>query len=108
MFRRMAHLNTPKKPPAGDWHNADIVAAIWKRGTSLRRLAREHGYAAGALDNALRTPWPKAEGIIAACIGVAPQTIWPSRYHADGRPRSGRNERGIGRIRPKSERSTGT
>ncbi|WP_293766789.1 helix-turn-helix domain-containing protein [uncultured Aquitalea sp.] len=65
---------------SADWHRADIVAAVRKAGWSLRRLSLEAGLCAGALNNALDRPWPKAERIIAAAIGVAPETIWPDRY----------------------------
>jgi Ner family transcriptional regulator len=77
----------------------DILAAIKKRGTSLSRLSQSHGYSPDALRNALTRPWPKAEAIIAAYLGTTPQTIWPSRYHPNGLPKSGRGERGIGRNR---------
>ncbi|MCW3478807.1 helix-turn-helix domain-containing protein [Neisseriaceae bacterium JH1-16] len=75
-------MNTPSaaKKAAHDWHRADIVAALHKKGWSLRRLSLEVGLSAGALNNALDRPWPKAERIIAAAIGEAPETIWPSRY----------------------------
>ncbi|MCW3479704.1 helix-turn-helix domain-containing protein [Neisseriaceae bacterium JH1-16] len=63
-----------------DWHRADIVAALHKKGWSLRRLSLEAGLSAGALNNALDRPWPKAERIIAAAIEETPETIWPSRY----------------------------
>ncbi|MBK0413595.1 MULTISPECIES: helix-turn-helix domain-containing protein [Chromobacterium] len=66
---------------AADWHRADIVAAVHKAGWSLRRLSIEAGLCAGALNNALDRSWPKAEGIIAAAIGVPPESIWPSRYN---------------------------
>jgi len=75
---------TPRKPALSDWHPADIIAAIWKRRTSLIRLSRQNGYADGSLSVAMSRPWPKAEKIIADCIGVPPQEIWPSRYHQDG------------------------
>ena len=97
MFTHMRTLNTSKKPASQDWHPADIVAAIWKRGSSLRRLDRLNHYADGALRNALARPWPKAEAIIAAFIGVPAREIWPSRYDDEGAPKSGRNQRGIGR-----------
>jgi len=74
----------PQKPTPQDWHPADIVAALWKRRTSLIRLSRLNDYAGGSLRVALRRPWPKAEKIIADYIGVPAQQIWPSRYHADG------------------------
>lgn len=50
---------------------------------------------------ALHRPWPKAERIIAEFIGVSAREIWPSRYHHDGAPKSGRGERGIGRYKAK-------
>jgi Ner family transcriptional regulator len=80
----MRKLDTQKHQPSQDWHRADIVAAIWKRGSSLIRLSRQHGYASNSLCYALRTPWPAAEKIIADFIGVPPQTIWPSRYNWNG------------------------
>ena len=46
-----------------DWHPADIVAGLRKRGTSLTR------------------PWPKGELIIATALETQPWVIWPSRYH---------------------------
>ena len=65
---------------ASDWHNADIVAALRKAGWSLRKLSQTLGYKPTTLSAALRQQWPKAERLIADAIGVAPQTIWPSRY----------------------------
>lgn len=70
----------PPKKPAHDWHRADIVAALHKEGWSLRELSRQSALSAGTLKAALDRPWPKAERIIATAIGVAPESIWPSRY----------------------------
>ncbi len=63
-----------------DWHRADIIAALKKRGTSVTALSRENGLAPSTLSNTLRSSWPKGERIIAAAIGVDPEQIWPSRY----------------------------
>lgn len=93
-------LNMAKKTTPQDWHRADIKASLDKAGTSMARLSREHDYSSGSLRLALRLPWPKAEAIIAAALGVSPQTIWPSRYHPDGTPKSGRGQRGLGRYKP--------
>jgi Ner family transcriptional regulator len=72
----------PKKvTPLDDWHPADIVCALRKRGWSLRRLSLHHGYANPAtLKNATQRPWPKGERLIAAAIGVPAREIWPSRF----------------------------
>lgn len=70
-----------KKPALKDWHKEDIKAAIRKRGTTLKGLALAHGYrSVDACAQALQHPYPKMERIIAAAIGVPPETIWPSRY----------------------------
>lgn len=93
-------LNMAKKPTPQDWHRADVKAALDKAGTSMAKLSREHDYSSGSLRMALRLPWPKAEAIIAAALDIPPQTIWPSRYHPDGSPKSGRGQRGLGRYKP--------
>lgn len=77
----MSVLNAPKKAAqADDWHRADVVAALHKKGWSLRELSKQSGLSAGTLKSALDRPYKKAEGIIAGAIGVDPRTIWPSRY----------------------------
>lgn len=72
------------KTPPPDWHAADVIAALHKRGMSLRQLALTRGYAPRSLHKALSHPWKRAEEIIAAALGVEPRTIWPSRFLADG------------------------
>lgn len=91
-----------KKPITQDWHPADIKAELEKAGWSLQQLSLQHGYVTGSLRMALRNPWPKAEAIIAAAIGHAPNQIWPSRYGQNGNPKSGRGERGLGRYQRKA------
>lgn len=63
-----------------DWHPADIIAGLRKRGTSLAALSRQAGLASSTLTNALNRRWPKGERLIAEALGVAPEQIWPSRY----------------------------
>ncbi|MBA3110327.1 transcriptional regulator [Salmonella enterica] len=63
-----------------DWHSADIIAALKKRGTSLSAVSRQSGLASSTLANALNRRWPKGERLIADALGVAPEQIWPSRY----------------------------
>lgn len=70
-----------KKPASEDWHPADVVAALRKSGWSLRKLSEHYNYKAHTtLQKALYQSYPLAERRIAAAIGVAPATIWPSRY----------------------------
>lgn len=91
-----------KKPAQQqDWHRADIKASLEKSGWNMAQLSCANGYGRDSIRIALRTPWPKAETIIAAAIGVSPQTIWPTRYRPDGSPKSRRHERGIGRAKPR-------
>lgn len=64
-----------------DWHNADIIAALRKQGTSLAKVSREAGLSSSTLANALFRPWPKGEWLIADALKVHPAEIWPSRYY---------------------------
>jgi Ner family transcriptional regulator len=74
-------------PPENDWHPADVLAALKKRGHSLAGLSVANGYHPTAAGKALKLPWPAMERIVADALGVTPQTIWPSRYDDEGRPR---------------------
>jgi len=72
---------TPRQEPeTGDWHPADIVAALRKAGWSLRQLSRHHGYHPSNLQHAMRFSRPGAERLIADAIGIPPERIWPTRY----------------------------
>lgn len=63
-----------------DWHHADIIAALRKKGTTLAAVSREAGLSSSTLANALSRPWPKGEWLIAAYLEIHPSEIWPSRY----------------------------
>lgn len=70
-----------------DWHAADILAALRKRGTSMAAVSRAAGLASNTLQNALYRPWPKGEWLIANELGMHPALIWPSRYNNTDQPR---------------------
>lgn len=63
-----------------DWHQADIIAALRKKGTTLAAVSRSAGLSSSTLSNALSRPWPKGELLIASALGIHPSQIWPSRY----------------------------
>ncbi|UYZ81468.1 helix-turn-helix domain-containing protein [Moraxella bovis] len=63
-----------------DWHRADIVAALHKRGWTVTSLAKAHGLSPSTLRSALEKSYPKSEKIIAEAIGVAPAIIWAERH----------------------------
>lgn len=71
-----------------DWHPADVLAALKKRGKTLAGLSVQHGYHPTAAGKALKRPWPAMEAIIAGALSMPPADIWPSRYppqdHTDG------------------------
>ena len=81
--------NSPENngPAAADWHPADVLAALKKRGHSLAGLSVANGYHPTAAGKALKQPWPAIQRLIADAIGVAPQEIWPSRYDNEGIPK---------------------
>jgi Ner family transcriptional regulator len=76
-----------------DWHPADVLAALKKRGQSLAGLSVAHGYHPTAAGKALKRPWPAMEAIIAEALGVPAGRIWPSRYRPDGQPVGARTPR---------------
>lgn len=63
-----------------DWHPADIIAALRKKGTTLAAVSRDAGLSSSTLANALSRPWPKGEWLIGAALDIHPAEIWPSRY----------------------------
>ncbi|MDV5226348.1 helix-turn-helix transcriptional regulator [Providencia rettgeri] len=65
-----------------DWHPADIIAAIRKRGSTLSQISRSAGLSSSTLHNTLVRRWPKGERIIAKYLEMKPEEIWPSRYKA--------------------------
>ncbi len=69
------------KRSRSDWHPADIIAALRKRGTSLAAESRKAGLSSSTLANTLSRPWPKGEMLIARAIGTPAWDIWPSRYY---------------------------
>lgn len=61
-----------------DMHPADVIAALRKRGTSLRKLAQENGYS--HIQRVLTSPWLAAEQMVAKALDTTPEALWPSRY----------------------------
>jgi len=59
-------------------HPADVVAALRKRGTSLRKIAQDNGYS--HIQRVLTSPWLAAEQLVARALNTTPQALWPSRY----------------------------
>lgn len=88
----MTYIKHTKKQPLEDWHKADIVAALHKRGYSLRQLSVAQGFAPTSLSNVLHRQVPSWQKIIADVIGVSPLEIWPSRYDEDGQSLDGRKK----------------
>lgn len=68
-----------------DWHSADIIAALRKKGTSLAAESRRHGLSSSTLANALTRPWPKGgtdycDGAGYASVGDMAVTLSRSHY----------------------------
>ena len=64
-----------------DWHPADIIAGLKKKGTSLAAVSRSAGLSSSTLANAQLRPWPNGEKLIADALGITPEINWPSRYY---------------------------
>ncbi|EFM88716.1 putative transcriptional regulator, Nlp [Actinobacillus pleuropneumoniae] len=75
----MSVLNDVKKTAQRDWHRADILAELRKKGWSLRSLAKAGNVSHNTLKSVLDKPYPKMERLVANAIGVAPEVIWAGR-----------------------------
>lgn len=64
-----------------NWHRIDIVAALHKKGLTIKGLSVEAGLSPHTLKNALIRPYPKGERIIAEALDIEPFEIWPERYN---------------------------
>lgn len=71
-------MNTQTSAQKVDWHPADVVAALRKRGTSLRKVGIAHGYK--QIQNVLTRPWWIVEQLVADELQLDPDQIWPTRY----------------------------
>lgn len=87
------HESTEPTQTSPDWHPADVLAALKKRGQSLAGLSVANGYHPTAAGKALKRPWPAMEAIIAAALSLTPAAIWPSRYDPTGQPVTARPRR---------------
>ena len=84
----------PQKKAPQDWHPADIIAALHKRGITLRALAKECGLTSPTtLSKAMTQSYPASEKRLADAAGVPVQVMFAARYHPDGTPK-GRGIRG--------------
>jgi len=71
-------------------HPADVIALVWKAGTSLAALARANTMAASSFNRCLRKPIPSANRAIAKYLGVKPQELWPEWFDENGNRRDRR------------------
>lgn len=79
----MNEIESSDRHAVMDWHPADVLAALKKRGKSLAGLSVANGYHPTAAGKALKRRWPALEAIIAEALELTPAQIWPSRYVAD-------------------------
>lgn len=63
-----------------NWHRIDIVAALHKKGLTIKGLSVQAGLSPHTLKNVLIRPYPKGERIIAEALKIEPCEIWPDRY----------------------------
>lgn len=88
-----------------DMHPADVIAALRKRGTSLRRIAHDNGYS--HIQRVLTSPWLAAEQLVAKALDTTPQALWPSRYrNPEARTLAFRQTRKIAVTMPRARDKT--
>ncbi len=67
-----------------NWHRADIIAAIRKRGESMRSLGVHHAKGPRTLAAALTVPARPSNQIIAEFLDIPHNELWPEWFCADG------------------------
>ena len=55
-----------------------------ERGLGIKQLANELGLRRSAIYNLTQHAYEKPQALIAKCLGIDPQSIWPDRYSPDG------------------------
>lgn len=68
------------KKTAVNWHKADILAELKKKGWTLRSLAAEGNVSYSTLKTVFDKSYPKMERLVANAIGIAPEIIWAERF----------------------------
>lgn len=61
-----------------------VKSELRNRGFVLGTLASHIGVPRSALDNLGSARSPSLQALVATCLGIAPQTIWPERYDEKG------------------------
>jgi Ner family transcriptional regulator len=87
----------------------DAFSRYWIRlnlglnGFTIRSFAEKNGVKDGTVSVVFSRPYPRMERLIADTLGLAPETIWPSRYDSAGRPnrRNRWYDRKLGVWKPK-------
>lgn len=69
-----------------NWHPADILAKIAKKGSNLSRIAKDNGLSSTTPSKALREPCYSGEQAIAKFLDISAHVIWPNRYDSKGIP----------------------
>lgn len=75
----MSVLESAKKT-AVNWHKADILAELKKKGWTLRSLAAEGNVSYSTLKTVFDKSYPKMERLVANAIGISPEIIWAERF----------------------------
>ena len=75
----MSVLESTKKT-AVNWHKADILAELKKKGWTLRSLAAEGNVSYSTLKTVFDKSYPKMERLVANAIGIAPEIICAERF----------------------------
>lgn len=70
----------------GAWHPQDILAAVRKRGTTIKEIERRSGFGPNTLYKALTRRFPNAHTVIAEAAGETRHALWPHWYDEADRP----------------------
>lgn len=74
-------------------HPADIKAAIYKKGFTLKELSISRGFKPQDVSNCFETGRPSVEVAISEFLDISLYVLWPDRYRPDGLRKNPRDSR---------------
>jgi Ner family transcriptional regulator len=80
IFQESLSLSPSPLPTSSQWHRADIIAAVHKRGSSLSVIAKRIGLSPKSMSYALGKRHPRANQAISEFIRVPLHELWPAFY----------------------------
>lgn len=82
----MVNTTDLQRREAPAWDHQGILAEVRRRGSSLRRLSINAGFAPSTVNASLYKLHPRAHAVLAEFLGQRRADLWPHWYGPDDQP----------------------